>query len=409
MGKRALIVSGIVLASVLVVGGTGFGVWHFTNANAADAGFGEEEIYPMRVGDFGMGMESYPMQAFTGKIEAEKQEKVFMNPELGKIKETFVQEGDEIQEGDPLFEYEPVEVEDTSLEIEQTQMELEMAYLQINQTQKKIDKLTKSIKNAEKEEKEMLQEELDQANYDLKVINLETGQTQKRLDALKKTSETNANVVVSKTTGIVQSINADIADGAQNEAANAPFIQIITNGDYLIKSQINELLIGTLEEGSEVLVTAKNGQEGEWVGTVTEIGKLPVSSEEDSYGGYYEESNPQTSKYPFTVVLPEHEGLEIGYHVNVEPMMGDFEEETTDQVVVWQDYIFEEDGLSYVWKVSEEMTWVKQEVEVGETNEEMYTTEILSGLTNEDYITYPDPAPTEGDEAVLFDEEMFYD
>ncbi|MBM0067173.1 efflux RND transporter periplasmic adaptor subunit [Alkalicoccobacillus gibsonii] len=409
MGKRALIVSGIVLASVLVVGGTGFGVWHFTNANAANAEYGEGEIFPMRVGDLGMGMEAYPMQAFTGKIEAEKQEKVFMNPELGKIKETFVQEGDEIQEGDPLFEYEPVEVEDTSLEIEQTQMELEMAYLQINQTQKKIDKLTKSIKNAEKEEKEMLQEELDQANYDLKVINLETGQTQKRLDALKKTSETNANVVVSKTTGIVQSINADIADGAQNEAANAPFIQIITNGDYLIKSQINELLIGTLEEGSEVLVTAKNGQEGEWVGTVTEIGKLPVSSEEDSYGGYYEESNPQTSKYPFTVVLPEHEGLEIGYHVNVEPMMGDFEEEETDQIVLDSFIIFEEDGLSYVWKVSEEMTWMKQEVEVGETNEEMYTTEIISGLTVDDYVAYPDPAPTEGDEAVLFDEEMFYD
>lgn len=284
-----------------------------------------------------------------------------------------------------------------------------MAYLQINQSQKKIDKLTKSIKNAEKEEKEMLQEELDQANYDLKVINLETAQTQKRLDALKKTNETNDNVVVSKTTGIVQSINADIADGAQNEAANAPFIQIITNGDYLIKSQINELLIGTLEEGSEVLVTAKNGQEGEWVGTVTEIGKLPVSSEEDSYGGYYEESNPQTSKYPFTVVLPEHEGLEIGYHVNVEPMMGDFEEEETDQVLLYQDTVFEEDGLSYVWKVSEEMTWMKQEVEVGETNEEMYTVEILSGLTNDDYITFPDPAPTEGDEAVLFDEEMFND
>lgn len=255
----------------------------------------------------------------------------------------------------------------------------------------------------------MLQEELDQANYDLKVINLETGQTQKRLDALKKTSETNANVVVSKTTGIVQSINADIADGAQNEANNAPFIQIITNGDYLIKSQINELLIGTLEEGSEVLVTAKNGQEGEWVGTVTEIGKLPVSSEEDSYGGYYEESNPQTSKYPFTVVLSEHEGLEIGYHVNVEPMMGDFEEEETDQIVLDSFIIFEENGLSYVWKVSEEMTWMKQEVEVGETNEEMYTTEIISGLTVDDYVAYPDPAPTEGDEAVLFDEEMFYD
>ncbi|MCM2675223.1 efflux RND transporter periplasmic adaptor subunit [Alkalicoccobacillus plakortidis] len=405
MGKRAWIVSSIVLASVLVVSGTGYGVYHFTSKAAAGE-FGDE-IYPMQVADFSYGMEQYSLQAFTGKIEAEKQEKVFMNPELGKVKETFVQEGDEINEGDPLFEYEPAEVEDTSLEIEQTQMELDLSYLQINQTQKSIDKLNKAIKKAEKEEKEILQQELDQSNYDLKVINLETGQVKKRLDALKKSGETNANIVVSKTTGIVQSINTDIADGAQNEAANEPFIQIVTNGDYLIKSQINELLIGTLEEGTEVLITAKNGQEGEWVGTVTEIGKLPVSSENEEYYGY-EESNPQTSKYPFTVVLPEHEGLEIGYHVNVEPMMAEVED-TSDQVMIGQDWTFEEDGVSYVWKISDEQTWMKQEVEVGEFNEEMYTVEILSGLISEDYITYPEPAPTEGQEATLFEEEVYYD
>ncbi|MDQ0208050.1 efflux RND transporter periplasmic adaptor subunit [Alkalicoccobacillus murimartini] len=402
MGKRAWIVSGIILASVLVVGGSGVGIYSFIENRQASAGY-DEEIYPMQVSDFGMGMEQYSLQAFTGKVEAEKQEKVFADSELGKIKETFVQEGDEVEEGTPLFEYEPLEIEDVSLEIEQAQMELEMSYLQINQTQKSIDKLNKAIKKAEKEEKELLQEELDQSNYDLKVINLETGQVQKRLDALKKTSETNPNVVVSKTAGIVQSINTDIADGAQN--SSEPFIQIIAHGDYLIKSQINELLLGSIEEGTEILVTAKNGQEGEWIGTITDIGKLPASSEGDEYG--YEETNPQTSKYPFTVVLPEHEGLEIGYHVNLEPLLGEVEE-ISDQIVVYPDLVFEEDGTSYVWKMSEEQTWMKQEVEVGEINDDAYTAEILSGLTNEDFVTFPDPAPTEGDEVILF-EDMSYD
>lgn len=402
MGKRAWIVSGIILASVLVVGGSGVGIYSFIENRQASAGY-DEEIYPMQVSSLGMGMEHYSLQAFTGKVEAEKQEKVFADSELGKIKETFVQEGDEVEEGTPLFEYEPLEIEDVSLEIEQAQMELEMSYLQINQTQKSIDKLNKAIKKAEKEEKELLQEELDQSNYDLKVINLETGQVQKRLDALKKTSETNPNVVVSKTAGIVQSINTDIADGAQN--SSEPFIQIIAHGDYLIKSQINELLLGSIEEGTEILVTAKNGQEGEWIGTITDIGKLPASSEGDEYG--YEETNPQTSKYPFTVVLPEHEGLEIGYHVNLEPLLGEVEE-SSDQVLIDSFVVFEEDGLSYVWKVSEDQTWMKQEVEVGEVDEENFTMEILSGLTNEDFVAYPDPAPIEGDEVTMF-EDMMYD
>ncbi|TSB47988.1 efflux RND transporter periplasmic adaptor subunit [Alkalicoccobacillus porphyridii] len=404
MGKRALVISGIVLASLLVVGGGGYGIYHFTSDRMASAGFNEGDIYPMQVADFSMGMDDYALQAFTGKVEAERQEKVFTDPAIGKIKETFVQEGDEIEEGTALFEYESEEVEDLSLDIEQAQLDLDMYYLQINQTQKQIDKLTKQMKDAEKEEKELLQEELDQFNYDLKVTNLETGQAQKRLEALKKSGETNSNVVVSKTAGVVQSINMDIADGAQNEAANEPYIQIISNGDFLIKSQINELLLGSVEEGMELRVTAKNGQEGEWVGTVTEIGKLPVSDESSDY--YYEESNPQTSKYPFTVVLTEHEGLEIGYHVNLEPFMSG-EETASDQVLLMSDILFEEDGSMFVWKVSEEQTWMKQEVEIGEYVDD-FNVEILSGLTNEDFVAWPDPAPNEGDE-VEYLEDMFYD
>lgn len=403
MGKRAVIVSSIVLASLLVISGGGYGIWYFTSDRVASADF-SNEIYPMRVGDFSMMEEDYSLQAFTGKVEAEKQEKVYVDPALGKVKETFVQEGDEVEEGTSLFEYSPEEVEDLSLEIEQAQMDLDMYYLQINQSQKNIDKLNKQIKAAENEEKELLQEELDQLNYELKVTNLETGQAQKRLESLKKNNETNANVVVSKTAGIVQSINTDIADGAQNEAANEPYIQIISNGDYLVKSQINELLLGTVEEGMELSVTAKNGQEGQWIGTVREIGKLPVESEGDEFG--YDESNPQTSKYPFTVVLTEHEGLEIGYHVNLEPMIIE-EDPSAGQVMLSTDIAFEEDGLMYVWKVSEDQTWIKQEVELGEPIDE-FTVEILSGLTNDDFVTWPDPAPSEGEEVVHF-EDMSYD
>lgn len=43
---------------------------------------------------------------FFGKVEFEKQQKVYIDLEKGSIKKIYVKEGDQVKKGDKFFEYE---------------------------------------------------------------------------------------------------------------------------------------------------------------------------------------------------------------------------------------------------------------------------------------------------------------
>ena len=65
---------------------------------------------------------------------------------------------------------------------------------------------------------------------------------------------------------------------------------------------------------------------------------------------------------------------------------------------LWLDASFiaeNEDGSRYVW-AAENGRLKKRTVETGELDEETYTYEILSGLSEDDLITWPDESLQEG-------------
>ncbi|MDT8860396.1 efflux RND transporter periplasmic adaptor subunit [Alkalihalobacillus sp. MEB130] len=390
--KIALIVS-LCLTLILIIGG---GTYYFIIGQNRPVSANLDELWAEKVSNM-VFQENLSAYSFSGKIEPEKHEKIYLEADEGTVKELFVKEGDIVEEGTPLFEYEPLE--DSNQELEQLTIQLEMAYMQINQTKKRQTKLEKAIKKAEKEEKDLMQEDLEQLTFDLRMQNLEAGQVQKQIDRLKKEQE--ATVVESKSEGIVQTINQDLAEGAQMDQASGPFIQIVSTGSYLVKSQVNEFVIDTLELDSQMKITRKAGGEEEWIGTITDIGKLPVGSSEEGQMEYYGEMNPQSSNYPFTVVLEHHEGLEVGFHVNLEPISE--EEPASSSITLMRDFIAWDDEMPYVWIVDENQLTLKQYVEIGQEFEEEFTVEVLSGLSLEDYIVYPDPSVTEGKEVMIYD------
>ncbi|WP_100372054.1 efflux RND transporter periplasmic adaptor subunit [Bacillus sp. FJAT-45037] len=395
MKKKSKIIVGVCAFGVLLAGGIGAG-FYFSGDRQVSAML--EEPWVEQVSNMSF-YEDFAASAFSGKIEPEKHEKVYYEPEKGTIKEVFVEEGDLIEEGMELFVYEPLD--DSSLELEQLKLQLDMSYLQINQIDKKKKKLDQSLKTAvDKEEKELIQEEIDQIQFDLRMANLEAGQLQKQLANLDKEAE--STVVLSKSNGIVQSINQDVIDGASLEQSPGAFIQIVSTGSYLIKSQINEFLLDSIEVGQNMKITKKTGGEEQWTGEVIDIGKLPIGDDQnDQMMDYYSESNPQSSNYPFTILLSEHEGLEIGFHVNIEPIT-ESDGNTSDVVRIMQDFVVVENGESYVWRVDENEEATKQIVETGAEFEEDYSIEIVSGVSLEDYLVYPDPSVTEGKKVTIY-------
>ncbi|WP_368505021.1 efflux RND transporter periplasmic adaptor subunit [Alkalihalophilus sp. As8PL] len=396
MKKKTRLIVGISALGLVLAGGIGGGLY-FTGDREVNAML--EEPWVEQVGNMTFS-EDFSASAFSGKIEPEKHEKIYYEPDKGTIEEVFVQEGELIEEGTELFVYEPLD--DSTLELEQLKMQLDMSYLQINQSDKKKKKLEKSLKEAQdEEEKELIQEELDQLQFDLRMSNLEAGQLQKQIANLEE--EAGSTAVVSKSKGIVQSVNQDVIDGASLEQSPGAFIQIVSTGSYLIKSQINEFLLDSIEVDQKVKITKKVGGEEEWIGTIMEVGKLPVGDDQnDQMMDYYGESNPQSSNYPFTVLIEDHEGLEIGFHVNVEPISEEVGNQAPNVVRVMHDFVVFDEDIPYVWLVNEEEEATKQVVETGAEFEEDYTIEIVSGVTLEDYLVYPDESVTEGKKVAIY-------
>ena len=116
---------------------------------------------------------------------------------------------------------------------------------------------------------------------------------------------------------------------------------------------------------------------------ITEISPYPASS------GYSYGSNPNVSYYPFKAYIEDSSGLSNYEYVEVtlngsSPNQGG----DTDTLYLFNAYILEENGKSYVYMRDENDRLKKQEVTLGNTIYGQYS-EILSGLTQMDYIAFP--------------------
>ena len=127
-----------------------------------------------------------------------------------------------------------------------------------------------------------------------------------------------------------------------------------------------------------------------WLGTVTLVDYENPSqgSQYDMYYGVSSDEMTASSKYPFYVELDSTEGLILGQHVYMELDAG--AEETSGISVSSAFIAYEEDGSAYVWAENRNKL-EKRLVTVGEYNPMNDTMEVLEGLTEEDFIAFPDP------------------
>ena len=105
------------------------------------------------------------------------------------------------------------------------------------------------------------------------------------------------------------------------------------------------------------------------------------------YGGV---SDPMTasSKYPFYVELESTDGLLLGQHVYMELDMG---EEESSALSIGSFFVcYDDSGNTYVW-AEKGGKLEKRPVTLGQYNPMTDTVEILSGLSDSDYIAFPDP------------------
>ena len=132
-----------------------------------------------------------------------------------------------------------------------------------------------------------------------------------------------------------------------------------------------------------------------WSGTVTVVDYENPSqgSSMDRYYGMSTDEMSASSKYPFYVELDSTEGMMLGQHLYIK------RETDAGQpagIPIGSAFIcYEEDGSAFVW-AERKGKLEKRTVTLGEYNPMTDAQEILSGITANDYIAFPEELCREG-------------
>ena len=337
-----------------------------------------------------------PGDRFQGLVVSENVTEVTKDSEK-TIAQLLVREGDDVTEGQELFSY---DTDALQLTLDKQRLELEQLKASIENYQSQIKTLERERDRAGANNKLQYTIEIQTAQLDLKEAELNVKTKEAEVQASEMLLE-NATVV-SPVSGRVQSISEN---GTDNYGNPLPYITIQQAGSYRIKGTLGELQRGGIVEGNRMKILSRTDKNVSWTGTVTLVDYESPSqgSEMDRYYGMATDEMSSSSKYPFYVELDSTEGLILGQHVYMELQT---EEDAVSGISISSAFIcYEEDGTAYVW-AEKRNKLEKRTVTLGEYNPMQDTQQVTEGLTEEDYIAFPDPqlcqegAPTTHDQVV---------
>ena len=339
-------------------------------------------VYVQSVADLNSMGGIAPGDRFPGMVVSENVTEIEKDNDKN-IAELLVKEGQDVTEGQELFSY---DMEQLQLALDKQRLEKEQLEATIENYKSQIKDLEKAEAKAKGNNKLQYTVQIQSMQVDLKEAELNLQAKEKEV---AKSEEVMQNVtVLSPVTGRITAINEN---GTDNYGNPLPYITIQQAGSFRIKGILSELQRGGIMEGSRMKIVSRSDSGIFWLGTVTLVDYESPSQENQNsmYYGSNTDSMTASSKYPFYVELDSSEGLLLGQHVYLEIDSG--EEEVSSYPAVSSAFIcYDDDGSTYVWAENKGKL-EKRPVITGEYNPMLDSIEIMEGLTEEDYIAFPDP------------------
>ncbi len=366
-----------VVSSVLIITVIGAGIWSWRDGKKD-----EREVYVSNVAGMQLTMGSGLWNRYTGVAETQQTWDLEFQSDKN-IAEWYVEEGQEVAEGTALFRYDTAKTQGS---LAQIQLDLETIANDKQNLHQQIEALEKAKQKAEKEEQVSYDIELLNAQASLKTKDLEEMNKRKEMESLQKVVDT--ATVSSPIAGMIKSLNKT-GDKRNSNGEMAPFVSVIGTGGIRIKGMVNELNVASLEKDASVIVRSRADERMTWKGTISQIDvKAPQNSMNMSGSG-------ESTQYPFYVNMENTDGLMLGQHVLVEMDYGQEEEREG----IWLDefMIVDSDTMPYVWADNGNGKLEKRNVVLGEYDKERSQYEITSGLSQSDWITFPENNLEEGD------------
>lgn len=396
-GKKVGVLLGVAVA-VMAIGGTGF----YFREQIAEAlpflqeGSSADKVYVEKVSRV---MNNYTgiSNRYNGTIESQDTYEVNVDSSR-TIAKIHVEVGDVVEEGQILVSY---DTSDLQLQIDQANLEVESINNDIENYRKQIEILVWQRDQVMEDEKVTYTSEIQ--NIENSIAQREFDLQSKQLEISKYQTQIGNSDVECKVGGIVKEINEKGIDSMGN---SVPFMTILQEGEYRVKGSVDEQNIWTLSEGQAVVIRSRVDETKTWKGAISLI---DTESPQQSNNNYYFSSNSDSmmaSKYPFYIELETAEGLILGQHVYIELDQG--QEEVKEGLWIYGSYIVQDEETPYIWASDDKDRLEKRYVELGEYDADMDEYQIVSGLTKDDYITWPMQGLYEGVAAVTDMAEVDY-
>ncbi len=347
----------------------------------AGCGSAESAVYVQSVAELGKLGGIAPGDRFAGVVVSENVAQIQKDKDK-TVLELLVKEGDDVLEGQELFSY---DTEELQLMLDKQRLELEQMNASIENYKQQIAQLEADSQRVGPADKLQYTIQIQSTQLEMKEAELNLKTKEAEVEKSEKIME-NATVV-SPVTGRIQTISENGVDNYGNPLA---YITIQQAGSYRIKGTLGELQRGAIMDGTRIKVTSRTDESASWAGKVTLVDyENPVQDNQNNHfiGGNTDEMTT-SSKYPFYVELDSTEGLILGQHVYLEL---EVEEAEISGVPVSMAFLcYDDEGNTYVWAENRNKL-EKRPVMLGQINEARGTVEVLDGLTEEDYIAFPDP------------------
>lgn len=395
-------IAGIIGAVVIIaaLGGAGF---YFRDqimqaVPAFSDGKSDDKVYVEKVSKL-MNQNTGISNRYNGVVETQDTYEVNVDSSR-TIKEIYVKVGDEVEEGQKLLDYDTsdinMQIQQANLEVESINNDIANYNTQIKTLADEREKAAESEKFSYTTEIQSLENNIAQSKFDLESKQLEISKYRKQMEN---------SSVTSKAAGIVKELNENGMDANGN---SAPFMRILQKGDYRVKGTIDEQNVWMLQEGQQVVIRSRVDAEKTWSGS---IGKIDTENAvKNENGGMYMSSDGQqetATKYPFYIELASAEELMLGQHVYIE--MDEGQEEKKEGIWLMSGYIIQNEGdKPFVWAATDKERLEKRVVELGEYDQAMDMYQIVSGLTEKDYVAWPMPGLYEGVKTVTNADEVDY-
>ena len=340
-------------------------------------------VYVQQVSDLAVMGGIAPGDRFAGLVVSENVAEIHKDGDR-TIAELLVKEGDDVKEGQALFSY---DTEELQLTLDKQKLELEQMNASVENYKQQIEDLENQSRWLRGSAKLQYTIQIQTLQVDLKEAELKI--KSKEAEIVRSEDILANATVLSPVTGRIQAISEN---GTDNMGNPLPYITIQQAGSYRVKGILGELQRGGITEGVRLKIGSRTDDSLCWYGTVSLVDYENPSQGSD-YEMYYGNSADEmtaASRYPFYVELENTDGLILGQHVYMELAA---EEDTPAGPAIDMSFVcYEEDGeTAYVW-AEKGSRLEKRTITLGEINPMTGTVEIVEGLTEDDYIAFPDPS-----------------